>query len=400
MYKLLQAARSNTPFSAVSGATAADYAVQDNAGRTPLFLVSQNCKLENVKTALNMNPSVVNTEKYDGNTPLMITALQTADPNGEIVIALILSGAEVNRKQSTTGNTALHFAAQAGNVLKAAILLLGGADLTITNSGTPTISRGRIYYAPPGLTAEGQSDLAGKTIQQAKSLFEKASATGLQSKLQAALQPIQDLQKRQKQEFNDLQQQQGQEFNDLQAQSDDEIKKLKDQGADKSAIRMLSQECNRKLNNLKRQHEEKRKQQEEQANTLQLQLVPKSLEQLPVFSEEISQLSSSASSTAYNSGASAAYNSASSAASSASSAAFSGASAASNSAASTAYNSGASAAFSGASAASSASSAAFSGASAASNSMSAALTGGYRRRASRKAKKSRKNKAKKSSRRR
>jgi ankyrin repeat protein len=107
--QLLAAAQNNTPLSAVSCATSAHYKVIDDEGRTPLLWASQNCNLENVKTALKMNKDVVNTATYDGTTPLMITSLQTADPNGEVVKALLLAGASAGSKRED-GLDALGFA--------------------------------------------------------------------------------------------------------------------------------------------------------------------------------------------------------------------------------------------------------------------------------------------------
>jgi ankyrin repeat protein/membrane protein involved in colicin uptake len=87
--------------------------------------------IDDIKTLLNEDASLINKTNANGNTMLMIAC---QNKNLSIVKTLLEMGAQGTiNKQNVIGDTALHISCKNGYAVIASVLVLNGADLTIKN---------------------------------------------------------------------------------------------------------------------------------------------------------------------------------------------------------------------------------------------------------------------------
>ena len=107
----------------------ADLNIKDKNGDTPLHLAIRSGSLKAARALIEAGAdlSLANNE---GVQPLMLAAMKK---NGEFMVSLLIShGARINATDQN-GDTALHCAAQAGNLPSVRVLLNAGANLKLIN---------------------------------------------------------------------------------------------------------------------------------------------------------------------------------------------------------------------------------------------------------------------------
>ena len=124
----------------------ADLNIRDKNGDTPLHLAIRSGSLKAARALIEAGAdlSLANNE---GVQPLMLAA---AKKNGEYLVSLLIShGAGINAADSD-GDTALHYAAELGNLHSMRVLLSAGANFKRINSrgDTPEASAERFLQRP------------------------------------------------------------------------------------------------------------------------------------------------------------------------------------------------------------------------------------------------------------
>ena len=89
-----------------------------------------NARIGVIKVLLSRGADVMARDSSYGDTALHFAAFGAIGSNKEIVSLLLSSGADVNAKNTTGGQTPLFYAAKAGKLDMVRLLAAGGADLS------------------------------------------------------------------------------------------------------------------------------------------------------------------------------------------------------------------------------------------------------------------------------